>query len=559
MMRARALDAALSGFLSTADSLPREGSVDPAFDAGLDALSAAWAGDFTAAADAGARALQLAGDADARALAAVALGYAAAGLAASEGVPPPKEAGPDAVAAAVEAATTPALAVPLQVLLQDVALARARIDLASAVLRRTPTPRVLFGRPDHPFLTFARTAAARTALFGGDVYAAKAHADEAVAGAGNGLEGAFAAATAAVAAGYADERAVLRQHLRALRAWNGPRANAVASGVYLLASYAAIARNDVPLSAEFALRAAADADFSRLRIIDRAICFEVLVHAAADAGDLDAAAAWQLRARPLTADPIADSTVARLDSRVALLAGDAAVALAHAERAIGLAEAHGRVVEAAEGEIVAARARIALRERGEAERRLARRVRDAERTGFRAVRLSASRELRGVGRRLVRTGGWETLSERERAVAGLLAVGARNGEIARRLYLSEHTVSRHVGRILHALGAVSRVHVAVAVPASVRADAANTLGIPLTPLCGALTPRQRQVATLVGTGAGNAEIALRLGLSVSTVEKHVAAVMDRWGVGSRTAIAAISAAPEDSSEGCGDQDPGRVP
>lgn len=547
MTRARALDAVLSGFMAPGRSLPRGAPVDSAFDAGLEALSAAWAGDFVTATAAGARARRLAGDPGALALAEIGVGYAAAGsppsaVGSGDAADDPgagADPGAVALARAALAELDPALAVPLRVLLLDVALAQARIDLATAILRGLSIPRVLYRRADHPFLTFARTAVARAALFAGDVHAAQGHAAAAVAGAEDGLEWAFAAATDAVAAGYADDRPRLRQQLRALRAWNGPPVNAVASGVYLLASYAAIARNDVVLSAEFAMRAATDADFSRLRIVDRAICFEVLVHAAVDADDLDAAAAWQLRARPLAAHPIADSTIARLDSRVALLAGDAVAALGHAERAIRLAETHGRAVETAEGEIVAARARIALRERGEAERRLARRVQAAERTGFRAVRLSASRELRGVGRRLAPVGGWEALSDRERAVAALLAVGARNDEIARILYLSVHTVREHVGRILQALGAVSRIHVAGAVPAAARAQAAEQLGVALTPLHGALTPRQREVAALVGAGAGNAEIARRLGLSVSTVEKHVAAILDRWDVGSRAAIAAI--------------------
>ena len=53
------------------------------------------------------------------------------------------------------------------------------------------------------------------------------------------------------------------------------------------------------------------------------------------------------------------------------------------------------------------------------------------------------------------------LSRREREVAGLLAAGLTNGEIASRLVLSEHTVHRHVANILVKLGARSRAAAAV--------------------------------------------------------------------------------------------------
>ncbi len=50
----------------------------------------------------------------------------------------------------------------------------------------------------------------------------------------------------------------------------------------------------------------------------------------------------------------------------------------------------------------------------------------------------------------------EALSEREREVVELLALGLPNKTIARRLGISEHTVKFHVGSILGKLGAASR-------------------------------------------------------------------------------------------------------
>jgi DNA-binding NarL/FixJ family response regulator len=53
------------------------------------------------------------------------------------------------------------------------------------------------------------------------------------------------------------------------------------------------------------------------------------------------------------------------------------------------------------------------------------------------------------------------LSPRERDVVALLAEGHDNGEIARLLFISPHTVKHHVRMICEKLGAQNRVHAAV--------------------------------------------------------------------------------------------------
>lgn len=53
------------------------------------------------------------------------------------------------------------------------------------------------------------------------------------------------------------------------------------------------------------------------------------------------------------------------------------------------------------------------------------------------------------------------LTPREREVLVEIAQGYANGEIARRLYLSEATVKTHVGRVLAKLGLRDRVHVVI--------------------------------------------------------------------------------------------------
>jgi LuxR family maltose regulon positive regulatory protein len=65
--------------------------------------------------------------------------------------------------------------------------------------------------------------------------------------------------------------------------------------------------------------------------------------------------------------------------------------------------------------------------------------------------------------------GIEPLTEREHEVLRLLATGASNGEIARRLVVSVGTVKRHVSNLCGKLGAQSRTH------AVVRARALNLL------------------------------------------------------------------------------------
>jgi DNA-binding NarL/FixJ family response regulator len=48
-----------------------------------------------------------------------------------------------------------------------------------------------------------------------------------------------------------------------------------------------------------------------------------------------------------------------------------------------------------------------------------------------------------------------------------------------------------------------------------------------------LTPREREVVLLVGTGMSNKEIAQRLGLSVGTVKLHVHSIFLKTGARSR--------------------------
>lgn len=60
-----------------------------------------------------------------------------------------------------------------------------------------------------------------------------------------------------------------------------------------------------------------------------------------------------------------------------------------------------------------------------------------------------------------RTGaGWESLTERERAVATLAGEALTNWQIARRLCISPHTVNFHLRQVFRKLGIASRVSLA---------------------------------------------------------------------------------------------------
>jgi DNA-binding NarL/FixJ family response regulator len=53
-----------------------------------------------------------------------------------------------------------------------------------------------------------------------------------------------------------------------------------------------------------------------------------------------------------------------------------------------------------------------------------------------------------------------------------------------------------------------------------------------------LTPREREVAALLATGASNREIAAALVIAVPTVKDHVHRILEKTGLRSRTAVAA---------------------
>jgi DNA-binding CsgD family transcriptional regulator len=84
--------------------------------------------------------------------------------------------------------------------------------------------------------------------------------------------------------------------------------------------------------------------------------------------------------------------------------------------------------------------------------------------GARTEQQVAEKRLRALGVRTWRRGpGSEPLTERERAVARLIAAGASNPEIAQELFLSRKTVERHVSNLFKKVGVRNRAELAARV------------------------------------------------------------------------------------------------
>jgi DNA-binding NarL/FixJ family response regulator len=132
------------------------------------------------------------------------------------------------------------------------------------------------------------------------------------------------------------------------------------------------------------------------------------------------------------------------------------------------------------------------------------------------------------------------LSGREYDVAGLVAAGLKDVVIGRQLGLSPSTVATYVQRIQMRLGVSGRRQIAAWVTART-AQATRSpspeMSRPPDPSVRRLTPREREVAHLITDGVTNAVIALRLGLTRSTVGTCVQRVQRRLDLSGRAEIA----------------------
>ena len=130
-----------------------------------------------------------------------------------------------------------------------------------------------------------------------------------------------------------------------------------------------------------------------------------------------------------------------------------------------------------------------------------------------------------------------SLSHRELQVLAMLASGARNKIIAAALGLSEHTVKRHVARLMLKLHVASRGEAAFFYRTTMR-RAGEPVGAHAS-LVRDLTVRERDVLARVAGGASNKRIACELALSPNTVKRHTANILEKLGVHSRVHAAAL--------------------
>jgi DNA-binding NarL/FixJ family response regulator len=130
--------------------------------------------------------------------------------------------------------------------------------------------------------------------------------------------------------------------------------------------------------------------------------------------------------------------------------------------------------------------------------------------------------------------GSSELTQREQQVLQLVAAAESNKSIARALGLSVHTVKRHVARIIAKMGAASRAEAAARWRAS-QQPAPPAAAAPLD----AFTSRERDVIARVVLGQSNMEIASQLAVSVNTVKRHTANILDKLAVSSRIEAAAL--------------------
>ena len=180
-------------------------------------------------------------------------------------------------------------------------------------------------------------------------------------------------------------------------------------------------------------------------------------------------AAWEVE-RP-DPNPMDASNRRWVGALVAEATDGPAAGVAALEVFVESAEEVGRAVESLWARLDIARALSKIdRGRGsEAFRDVASR---AHAMGAHTHRLIAEQELRALGVRTWRRGhatgstvSLAGLTDRETEVAGLLASGSSNPEIAAELFLSRKTVERHVSNVLGKLGARNRTEVAALVGA----------------------------------------------------------------------------------------------
>jgi DNA-binding NarL/FixJ family response regulator len=339
------------------------------------------------------------------------------------------------------------------------------------------------------------------------------------------------------AAGQRSDRRQVEALSRRVLAVAHGRANYIAVGSCLLVTWAFSAIGQVQRAAALLVASSGGPDLPRIKSWDASFGYELLVTAALRRGDLADAQRWAGLATPLATIPVAAAAVERTLSRVAVATGDHSDAATRASVSATLDAQSGAKIDALRARLLYATALASQGQRELAMRTLADIAEEADRLGATSVRKLAARAWRTLTEdESPSEGGFASLSDREREIAVLVAEGHTNRSIGSTLFLSERTVQTHLSRILSVLGLPSRT----AIPAALGVGS-NTTDAPT------LTQRQEQIAGLVAKGHSNAHIAGELGISVKTVENHLAGIFTRWQVSSRTAVANLYVARDHSN------------
>jgi DNA-binding CsgD family transcriptional regulator/tetratricopeptide (TPR) repeat protein len=285
----------------------------------------------------------------------------------------------------------------------------------------------------------------------------------------------------------------------ALDVARGLGAHGYAATAHTVLSVIELRRGDIVAAAQhLASRPAAGLQFADIYARPEATAAEAQI---TEARDGPAAALGRLRqvCADLVARPgllLGDPALAAWVARTALAAGDTQLAdrAAHAaqdladahpgSRALAAAAAHSRGLATRDQGLLAeaatqhpdpwARASAAEDlgvlhdrdgERDEAIRYLKEALGGYRQTGADRDQARIRRRLRqlGIRRRHWSTpsarpvSGWDSLTGTERAVAGLVAQGLNNNQVAARMYISTHTVAHHLRQTFRKLGIASRV------------------------------------------------------------------------------------------------------
>jgi DNA-binding CsgD family transcriptional regulator len=211
------------------------------------------------------------------------------------------------------------------------------------------------------------------------------------------------------------------------------------------------------------LEAFGGSELPRVLPADRPAAAADLVEAYLACGDVAAAQAALAFAAPSAVTELARATVLQAAGRA-----EEAVRAATAARD----GAVGAPLLAARAELVLGRALALAGQRPAAIEALATAEAAFDRFGARRRRDEAVRELRRLGRRVVRAAGEPgdgALTAREREIAALVAAGRTNREVAEQLVLSPRTIDAHLRSIYGKLGVRSRVELAGAMQRAARA------------------------------------------------------------------------------------------